>query len=99
MLTTVGTRAQAEQLAQQMVAQRLAACAQIDAIVSVYRWDGALRQDEELRLSLKTTAARWPALQAALQAAHPYALAQIVALPVADASPAYAAWVAQETAS
>lgn len=96
-LTTVATRADAERLARSMVEQRLAACAQISVIDSVYRWQGALQREGELRLLFKTSAARGPALQAALAAAHPYELPAIVAVPCADALPAFADWVAAET--
>jgi periplasmic divalent cation tolerance protein len=95
-LTTVATRADADRLARAMVEQHLAACAQISAIDSVYRWQGAVRAEGEFRLLLKTTAARCPALQAALRAAHPYELPAIVALPV-QAEVAFADWVSAET--
>jgi periplasmic divalent cation tolerance protein len=98
-LTTVATRADAERLARAMVEQRLAACAQINAIDSVYRWQGVLQAEGEFRLLFKTTAARGRALQAALQAQHPYALPTIVTLPCGDALPQFAAWVESETAS
>ena len=98
-LTSVATHADAERLARAMVEQRLAACAQISAIDSVYRWQGALQREAEFRLLLKTTVARYPALQAALRAQHPYELPAIVALPCADALPEFADWVAGEVAA
>ncbi|MCB2071832.1 MAG: divalent-cation tolerance protein CutA, partial [Ottowia sp.] len=54
-LTTVATQADAQVLARSMVEQRLAACAHIEAIDSVYRWQGAVQQEGEWRLLLKTT--------------------------------------------
>ena len=94
--TTVATRDDAQRLARALVGQRLAACVQIDAIDSVYHWDGALQQEPEQRLTIKTTAAAWPALAAAIRALHPYQLPAIHALPVAEADAAYAAWVAAQ---
>jgi len=96
-LTTVATREDADRLARAMVEQRLAACAQISAIDSVYRWNGALQQEPEWRLLFKTTEARTPALQAALRAEHPYELPAIVALPCSHALAEFAAWVGDET--
>jgi len=96
-LTTVATRADADRLARSMVGQRLAACAQISAIDSVYRWQGAVQADGECRLLLKTTPARYPALQATLRAEHPYQLPAIVALPCSHALPEFGAWVENET--
>jgi len=96
-LTTVASRADADRLARAMVGQRLAACAQISAIDSVYHWQGALQAEGEFRLLFKTSAARWPALQAALAAAHPYQLPAIVAIPCSGALAAFADWVQAET--
>ena len=96
-LTTVAARADADRLARSMVGQRLAACAQIGAIDSVYRWQGAVQAEGEFRLLFKTTAARSPALQAALRAEHPYELPAIVALPCSQALPEFGAWVEEQT--
>jgi len=93
--TTVATREDAQRLARAMVEQRLAACAQISAIDSVYHWNGALQCEPEWRLLFKTTEAARSALQTALRAAHPYELPAIVALPL-DAQAAFADWVSAE---
>ena len=53
-VTTLATREQALALGREMVERRLAACAQVSAIDSVYRWNGAVEQDAEFRLLLKT---------------------------------------------
>ena len=63
-VTTVGTADAARALARDMVERRLAACAQITAIESIYRWQGAVEHEPEFRLLLKTRAALVPALQA-----------------------------------
>lgn len=97
--TTVASRNDALVLARTLVGERLAACAQITAIESVYRWQGALQQEGEFRVLFKTTAERWSALAAALRARHPYELPAIVAVAAADADAAFAAWMAAETDS
>lgn len=82
-----------------LVEQRLAACVNILApCTSVYRWNDALETATEIPLLIKTTLARYPALQAALTAAHPYELPEIVAVPLLEGLPAYLAWVGAETA-
>ncbi|MBB5205265.1 periplasmic divalent cation tolerance protein [Inhella inkyongensis] len=95
-LTTVASSEQAQQLARGLVEQRLAACVQIQVIESVYRWDGALQQDSEWRLLIKTTQARWSALQDWLLAQHPYAVPALLAWPASQAAPAFADWVRGE---
>ena len=96
-VTTVGTADEARALGRAMVERRLAACAQITAIESIYRWQGAVAHDPEHRLLLKTREALVPALQAALLEAHPYELPAIHALPVAQAHAPYAEWVVAST--
>jgi len=97
-LTNLPDRAAAERLAESLVESRLAACVNILAPCrSVYRWKGALQRDEEHPMLLKTTLERYPALEAAIRAAHPYELPEIVAVPIERGLPAYLDWVAAET--
>ena len=95
-LTTVEDTAQADALANALVAQRLVACAQVSSIGSVYRWQGEVVRAPEVRLLLKTTEARYDALEQALLELHPYDTPAIVALPAKRASAAFSAWVAEE---
>ncbi len=95
--TTVASRDDAQRIARALVERRLAACAQIEAIESVYRWDGALQQATEFRLLLKTTAAQYPAVEAAIRAMHPYTLPAIHALALEAVYPPYADWVRAES--
>ena len=92
-LTTVATREQALALGREMVERRLAACAQISAIDSVYRWKGAVEQDAEFRLLLKTRPSAYARLETALRERHPYELPAIHAIATVQADVAYAEWV------
>jgi len=97
-LTNLPERAAAERLAGLLVEKRLAACVSILAPCrSVYRWQGAVRHDEEHPMLIKTTAERYPALEQALRAGHPYELPEIIAVPIERGLPAYLQWVAAET--
>lgn len=95
-LTTVSTREQAQALARHLIEQRLAACVQIEAIESVYRWDGQLQQNGEFRLLIKLDAARWDDLRESLQREHPYDVPALVAWPLTQSSAPFAQWVAEE---
>ncbi|HVP07970.1 MAG TPA: divalent-cation tolerance protein CutA [Burkholderiales bacterium] len=97
-LTNLPDREAAQKLADALVAQRLAACVSILApCLSVYRWKNDLQHDEEHPVLIKTTAERYGALEAAIRAAHPYELPEIIAVPVEQGLPAYLDWVASET--
>lgn len=87
----------ADALAAALVGDQLAACVNIlPACRSMYRWQGEIERIEEVPLIIKTTAARYAALEAAIRARHPYELPEIVALPL-QGLPDYLAWVARET--
>ncbi len=97
LLTTAPDRAAAQALAHALVERRLAACVQLCPIDSVYRWEGQVRAEPEVLLLVKTRADLAGAVQRALAAAHPYAVPEILVLPVSSGLPAYLAWIAAET--
>jgi periplasmic divalent cation tolerance protein len=97
-LTNLPDDASATALAEHLVENRLAACANILAPCrSVYRWQGKIESANEVPLLLKTTTARYAALEAAIRERHPYELPEIVAVPVAFGLPGYLAWIDAET--
>jgi periplasmic divalent cation tolerance protein len=97
-LTTLPDAESAQALAGQLIEARLAACVNILAPCrSVYRWQGKVEDANEVPLLIKTTAARYDALEAAIRARHPHELPEIVAVPLARGLPGYLAWVAAET--
>ena len=96
--TNVPDRAAALALANTLIEERAAACVNIlGACTSVYRWRGALEQAEEIPLLIKTTGARYAALEALIRRVHPYELPEIIAVPLAHGLPGYLQWVAGET--
>jgi periplasmic divalent cation tolerance protein len=96
--TTVGSPADAKALAREILAQRLAACVQIDpGLTSLYRWQGELREETEVRLVIKSLPGCEAALQALFIEHHPYELPQFLAQHM-SASAAYAEWARRETA-
>lgn len=97
-LTTTGSAERAEALARGAVERRVAACAQINGpVTSVYRWEGAVQTDPEWQVFLKTSAARYGALEAYLREAHDYDVPEIIATPVERGSADYLRWVEEET--
>jgi periplasmic divalent cation tolerance protein len=95
-VTTLGSPADAQKLARRILEERLAACVQVEAaITSHYRWQGALCEEPEVRVTLKTLPTQVKALEALFAAEHPYELPQFLATPM-RASAAYAGWVRGE---
>ena len=91
--TTLPTREAALALADEMVARRLAACAQVSGpVASVRRWRGSVERGDEWRCELKTTQGRLAALETALGERHPYELPELTTAPLAG-SDRYLAWI------
>lgn len=87
----------ADRIARELVSGRLAACVSRGAFRSTYRWRGALRDEPEVLLIIKTVRSRYPELEMRLKALHPYEVPEIIALPIAAGSEPYLAWIAEET--
>src|SRR5450432_618966 len=86
----------AERIANELVATKLAACANIfPAIKSIYRWQGKVENATETMAFFKTTAARSSDLQTKLRASHPYDVPEIICLPIVGGLPEYLQWVAE----
>ncbi len=97
--TTTARQDEAQQIAQALVEQRVAACVQISGpITSVYRWQGAIEKDQEWRCTAKTTRALFPAVEKAIRELHQYDTPQIIALPIELGSEDYLRWVDEMTA-
>ena len=96
--TNLPDAASAQTLATMLVAERLAACVNVLAPCrSVYRWQGAIESAEEVPLLIKSTTGRYADLEAAIRAAHPYELPEIIAVPIAHGLPDYLSWIVTET--
>ena len=97
-MTSVPDMDTAQKIARSVVERRLAACVNILApCQSIYNWQGAVEDSNEIPMLIKTTAARYGALEAAITAMHPYEVPEIVALPLSHGLPEYLNWVIAET--
>lgn len=93
--TTLDSVAAADTLARRLVEQMLAACVQVTAIRSTYRWEGAVEVAEEQLLTIKTAATQLTALETFVRDHHPYDEPEFLVLPVEAASDGYVQWVRQ----
>ena len=99
-LCTCPSREVGTQLAETLVTEKLAACVNIiPKIQSVYMWEGAVCQEEEVLLVIKTTENREPALRARLVTMHPYECPEVIGLPIQRGHGPYLQWIEAETQS
>ena len=97
-LTTVVSTDAAITMARTLLVERLAACVNIvDRLQSMYWWEGAIQQESEVLLIIKTSAARSDALAARLQEIHPYDVPEVIAIEPSEVSPRYLEWLIGET--
>lgn len=84
-------------MAHALVEARLAACAQISKIDSVYAWKGAIEHGKEYRVLFKTTAERYDGVERAIRELHSYELPAIHAFAFERISAPYADWIESST--
>lgn len=93
-LTTTGSRDEAERIARALVEERLAACVNIvPGLTSIYRWQGAVETAAETLLLIKTTAAHLERVEEALRRLHSYDVPEFLVLTPQFSSNPYLAWI------
>ena len=86
------------EIAKRLVEARLAACVNlVPGVVSIYRWQQEVREDEEVLLLVKTRESRCRDLKERVCELHPYDLPEVLTLAVAGGSDAYLDWVREES--
>jgi periplasmic divalent cation tolerance protein len=95
---TAGSVEEAERIGRALVAERLAACANIlPGMRSIYWWDGKMEEASEAVLVLKSVHKNLEALTARVKALHSYAVPCVVALPIEAGNEDYLRWIATES--
>lgn len=93
-LTNCGSPKEARRIAKALVERRLAACVNtITAPVeSVYRWKGKIEKAKECLLLIKTSRARFAAVERTIRELHSYEVPEIIAVPIVSGSREYLGW-------
>lgn len=88
----------ARKIAQTLVSERFAACANIiDGMESWYQWRGKMEQARESICLCKTTKDSFEALERRARELHPYDTPCIVAVPITHGHAPFLEWIATET--
>ena len=88
----------AQQIAQTLVQESLAACVNLSApSQSIYSWNEEIHSDEEITLTIKTSTGRQTDCIARIQALHVYEVPEIIVLPIIGGSEQYLQWITDET--
>jgi len=95
---TAPSRDEAMKIARTLVAEKLAACANVlGEATSVYRWQGEMEEAQEFVLIAKTRGDLAEAALTRIKALHGYAVPCAVTYDMAKGLPDYLAWIDRET--
>lgn len=93
-LSTAGSKDEADRIAHALVERRLAACVNmVPSARSVYRWKEQIEEAEEVILLIKTTGDKLAALEQALKTLHSYELPEFIVLAASGGSDSYLQWI------
>lgn len=82
-------------IAENIVAQHLAACINIiPGIKSIYHWQGNVESAEESLMLIKTHQQKLSSLQNTITTMHPYEVPEIISLDISEGLPKYLQWIA-----
>lgn len=94
---TTKDKLQATQIGKVLVEEHLAACVNIlDAMQSIYLWNGALQQESEAVLIAKTTESMLEKLTSRVKELHTYSCPCIISLPIQGGNNDYLSWLEQQ---
>ncbi len=96
-ITTCGTRREAEMIAERLVGERLAACVQMLAIDSMYRWQGEIEKAGEWLLLCKVRASDYSKVEAEIRKVHSYKTPEIIEIAIENGAADYLDWIRTST--
>ncbi|MBP8974771.1 MAG: divalent-cation tolerance protein CutA [Anaerolineae bacterium] len=98
-LVTAESEAQARRIARRLLQNKLAACVNFVPIESMFLWQGAIQEEEEVLMIIKTRTETFDELMSAVKVTHSYDTPEIIGLPVAIGSRPYLKWIDDEVTS
>ena len=95
-ISTFPDRETAQRISNQLVTEKLAACANIlPGVESIYRWKEKIETGSETLVLFKLSEDRQPAFQEKLRSLHPYEVPEIIFIPITGGLPDYLRWVTE----
>lgn len=88
----------ASAFARTLVEDRVAACVNVlGEMQSVYAWEGAVEEEQERQIVIKTSRDRLESLWDRVKELHSYEVPEFVVLPIIDGNDAYLRWIHDST--
>ena len=95
-LVVAESEAQARRIARRLLQNKLAACVNFVPIESMFLWQGAIQEEEEVLMIIKTRTETFDELMSAVKVTHSYDVPEIIGLPVVMGSRQYLKWIDDE---
>lgn len=97
-LVTASSAEEARRIGETLVAERLAACANlIGGVCSIFRWDDKVEEAAEHLIVLKARRADVDALATRVRGLHSYEVPEVIAVPIIAGAASYLAWLGAST--
>jgi periplasmic divalent cation tolerance protein len=95
-LSTFPDAETARRIAEQLVTEKFAACANLlPAVESIYRWKEKIERSAEALALFKLSLDRQSAFQEKLRSLHPYEVPEIIFFPASGGLPEYLSWIVE----
>ena len=95
-LSTFPDQESARRISNELVTEKLAACANIlPWVESIYRWKEKIESGNETLMLFKLSEDRQSAFQEKLRSLHPYDVPEIIFVPISSGLPEYLRWVTE----
>src|ERR1700680_4523936 len=96
-LCTCASAEEAARIARALVEKKLAACVNVmPAVRSFYRWKGAVEDEQESLLVIKSSRGLFDQLRVEIEKLHSYEVPEVIAVPIVDGSEGYLEWLERE---
>ena len=91
---TCANKDEAKSIARVLIEERLIACANIlGEITSIYRWEGAVAEGDEIAILLKTRSNMEVRVTERVKELHSYDVPCIIGLPITGGNPDFIHWI------
>jgi len=93
----VNRRKEAEKIADVLVKEKLAACAQVlGPTQSIYKWKGKMQNQKEWLCLIKTSSGKYKKIEGKIKSLHSYEVPEIIVFEIKNGNKEYLNWISKQ---